>query len=185
MINYETKLYECHSWPSNIATNIHIIFREVCKKRCGMGTSQKYSLRWNDFSINVATTFRDLHSRQVSRRQWHLHLRQEQSEWEGEMRFAPGQPVVYLHSLALQHTVWRIPMCDSTPVQVCTKSNWNPVLGCTYASKQRKAYSCRNISSLFSPFYENEKTQWSMHRITLLHFLRDMQQGLIPYSCWR
>jgi len=29
-----------------------------------MGTSQKYSLRWNDFSINVATTFRDLHSRQ-------------------------------------------------------------------------------------------------------------------------
>ena len=31
-----------------------------------MGTSQKYSLRWNDFSINVATTFRDLHSRQVS-----------------------------------------------------------------------------------------------------------------------
>jgi len=38
--------------------------KEVCKKRCGMGTSQKYSLRWNDFSINVATTFRDLHSRQ-------------------------------------------------------------------------------------------------------------------------
>jgi len=29
-----------------------------------MGTSQKYSLRWNDFSLNVATTFRDLHSRQ-------------------------------------------------------------------------------------------------------------------------
>ena len=31
-----------------------------------MGTSQKYSLRWNDFSLNVATTFRDLHSQQVS-----------------------------------------------------------------------------------------------------------------------
>ena len=30
-----------------------------------MGTSQKYSLRWNDFSLNVATTFRDLHSQQV------------------------------------------------------------------------------------------------------------------------
>lgn len=29
-----------------------------------MGTSQKYSLRWNDFSLNVASTFRDLHSRQ-------------------------------------------------------------------------------------------------------------------------
>jgi len=29
-----------------------------------MGTSQKYSLRWNDFSLNVATTFRDLHSQQ-------------------------------------------------------------------------------------------------------------------------
>ena len=50
----------------NVVFNIHLYFREVCKKRCGMGTSQKYSLRWNDFSINVATTFRDLHSRQVS-----------------------------------------------------------------------------------------------------------------------
>jgi hypothetical protein len=30
-----------------------------------MGTNQKYSLRWNDFSLNVASTFRDLHSRQV------------------------------------------------------------------------------------------------------------------------
>jgi len=29
-----------------------------------MGTNQKYSLRWNDFGVNVATTFRDLHSRQ-------------------------------------------------------------------------------------------------------------------------
>lgn len=29
-----------------------------------MGTNQKYSLRWNDFSLNVASTFRDLHSRQ-------------------------------------------------------------------------------------------------------------------------
>lgn len=29
-----------------------------------MSASQKYSLRWNDFSVNVATTFRDLHSRQ-------------------------------------------------------------------------------------------------------------------------
>lgn len=29
-----------------------------------MATSQKYSLRWNDFSLNVATTFRDLHSQQ-------------------------------------------------------------------------------------------------------------------------
>lgn len=29
-----------------------------------MGSGQKYSLRWNDFSMNVATTFRDLHSRQ-------------------------------------------------------------------------------------------------------------------------
>ena len=28
-----------------------------------MGSSQKYSLKWNDFSMNVATTFRDLHSR--------------------------------------------------------------------------------------------------------------------------
>lgn len=28
-----------------------------------MGTTQKYSLKWNDFTINVASTFRDLHSR--------------------------------------------------------------------------------------------------------------------------
>jgi hypothetical protein len=32
-----------------------------------MGSNQKYSLRWNDFSLNVASTFRDLHSRQVSK----------------------------------------------------------------------------------------------------------------------
>ena len=32
-----------------------------------MGTTQKYSLRWNDFSLNVATTFRDLHSQHVSK----------------------------------------------------------------------------------------------------------------------
>ncbi|XP_023322519.1 protein abrupt [Eurytemora carolleeae] len=29
-----------------------------------MASNQKYSLRWNDFSVNVASTFRDLHSRQ-------------------------------------------------------------------------------------------------------------------------
>lgn len=29
-----------------------------------MGASQKYSLRWNDFNLNVASTFRDLHVRQ-------------------------------------------------------------------------------------------------------------------------
>jgi hypothetical protein len=29
-----------------------------------MGTTQKYSLKWNDFTVNVASTFRDLHSRQ-------------------------------------------------------------------------------------------------------------------------
>ena len=28
-----------------------------------MGSSQKYSLKWNDFTVNVASTFRDLHSR--------------------------------------------------------------------------------------------------------------------------
>jgi hypothetical protein len=28
-----------------------------------MGTTQKYSLKWNDFTVNVASTFRDLHSR--------------------------------------------------------------------------------------------------------------------------
>ena len=28
-----------------------------------MGSSQKYSLKWNDFTSNVAYTFRDLHSR--------------------------------------------------------------------------------------------------------------------------
>jgi len=28
-----------------------------------MGASQKYSLRWNDFNLNVASTFRDLHVR--------------------------------------------------------------------------------------------------------------------------
>ena len=32
----------------------------------GMGASQKYSLRWNDFNLNVASTFRDLHVRHVS-----------------------------------------------------------------------------------------------------------------------
>ena len=32
-----------------------------------MGASQKYSLRWNDFNLNVASTFRDLHVRQVRR----------------------------------------------------------------------------------------------------------------------
>ena len=26
-------------------------------------TTQKYSLKWNDFTVNVASTFRDLHSR--------------------------------------------------------------------------------------------------------------------------
>jgi hypothetical protein len=26
-------------------------------------TAQKYSLKWNDFTVNVASTFRDLHSR--------------------------------------------------------------------------------------------------------------------------
>ena len=31
-----------------------------------MGASQKYSLRWNDFNLNVASTFRDLHVRHVS-----------------------------------------------------------------------------------------------------------------------
>lgn len=31
-----------------------------------MASNQKYSLRWNDFSVNVASTFRDLHSRQVN-----------------------------------------------------------------------------------------------------------------------
>ena len=30
-----------------------------------MGTTQKYSLKWNDFTVNVASTFRDLHSRYV------------------------------------------------------------------------------------------------------------------------
>ena len=39
-----------------------------------MGTSQKYSLRWNDFSLNVATTFRDLHSQQVSNKCYHSKL---------------------------------------------------------------------------------------------------------------
>ena len=33
-----------------------------------MASNQKYSLRWNDFSVNVASTFRDLHSRQVNTR---------------------------------------------------------------------------------------------------------------------
>lgn len=28
-----------------------------------MGSTQKYSLKWNDFSVNVASTFRDLHCR--------------------------------------------------------------------------------------------------------------------------
>ena len=28
-----------------------------------MGSTQKYSLKWNDFTVNVASTFRDLHSR--------------------------------------------------------------------------------------------------------------------------
>eukprot|EP00095_Tigriopus_kingsejongensis_P012309 maker-scaffold284_size223161-snap-gene-1.23 protein:Tk12309 transcript:maker-scaffold284_size223161-snap-gene-1.23-mRNA-1 annotation:"dna transcription factor activity" len=28
-----------------------------------MGSAQKYSLKWNDFSVNVASTFRDLHTR--------------------------------------------------------------------------------------------------------------------------
>ncbi len=28
-----------------------------------MGTTQKYSLKWNDFTVNVASTFRELHSR--------------------------------------------------------------------------------------------------------------------------
>ena len=28
-----------------------------------MGSAQKYSLKWNDFTVNVASTFRDLHSR--------------------------------------------------------------------------------------------------------------------------
>ena len=28
-----------------------------------MGSAQKYSLKWNDFTVNVATTFRDLHTR--------------------------------------------------------------------------------------------------------------------------
>ena len=31
-----------------------------------MAACQKYSLRWNDFNLNVASTFRDLHVRQVS-----------------------------------------------------------------------------------------------------------------------
>ena len=29
-----------------------------------MGITQKYSLKWNDFTVNVASTFRDLHVRQ-------------------------------------------------------------------------------------------------------------------------
>ena len=29
-----------------------------------MGITQKYSLKWNDFTVNVASTFRDLHARQ-------------------------------------------------------------------------------------------------------------------------
>ena len=28
-----------------------------------MGSTQKYSLKWNDFTVNVASTFRDLHCR--------------------------------------------------------------------------------------------------------------------------
>jgi hypothetical protein len=28
-----------------------------------MGSTQKYSLKWNDFTVNVASTFRELHSR--------------------------------------------------------------------------------------------------------------------------
>ena len=32
-------------------------------QKAGMGSTQKYSLKWNDFSVNVASTFRDLHCR--------------------------------------------------------------------------------------------------------------------------
>ena len=35
------------------------------RQSCSMGTTQKYSLKWNDFTVNVASTFRDLHSRYV------------------------------------------------------------------------------------------------------------------------
>jgi hypothetical protein len=37
-----------------------------------MGACQKYSLRWNDFNLNVASTFRDLHARQVVEQHYYL-----------------------------------------------------------------------------------------------------------------
>ncbi len=39
--------------------------RSVRTRTATMGTTQKYSLKWNDFTVNVASTFRDLHSRFV------------------------------------------------------------------------------------------------------------------------
>ena len=36
----------------------------ACAAAAAMGTTQKYSLKWNDFTVNVASTFRDLHARQ-------------------------------------------------------------------------------------------------------------------------
>lgn len=133
MINYETKLSECHFETANIVTNIHINFREVCKKRSGMGTSQKYSLRWNDFSLNVATTFRDLHSRQVS-----LHLHLAFNHPKGRMQFTDkwpsSTPPSVTHTYIRQHTL-------------CTRSTrlaWHQVLLRTYASSHGKSYSYRN-----------------------------------------
>ena len=44
-----------------------MVFAERVARAAAMGASQKYSLRWNDFNLNVASTFRDLHVRQVTR----------------------------------------------------------------------------------------------------------------------
>lgn len=52
-------------WPQTTSNSGELELFASPHPLCGlkMGSAQKYSLKWNDFTVNVASTFRDLHTR--------------------------------------------------------------------------------------------------------------------------
>lgn len=62
-VKFSTFFSMCTKKPIIFYFKNVVIFRKVWAERWIMGTVQKYSLKWNDFSLNVASTFGDLYTR--------------------------------------------------------------------------------------------------------------------------